>query len=97
MRRKQVLALVAVITVLAAAALVAVFLTRPPGGQDAASPPGQAASADPVLVVKIDNVDEARPATGLGSADVVYVEPVEGGLTRLAAVFSTNRPEGAAA
>ena len=46
----------------------------------------------PVLAVKIDNTAPARPRVGLGSADVVYVEPVEGGLTRLNAVFSTRVP-----
>ena len=36
----------------------------------------------PVLAVKIDNIAQARPQTGLSKADVVYVLPVEGGLTR---------------
>jgi hypothetical protein len=48
----------------------------------------------PVLAVKIDNTPAARPRIGLDVADVVYVEPVEGGLTRLLAVFSrTQAPE----
>lgn len=34
----------------------------------------------------------ARPHTGLAAADVVYVEPVEGGLTRFAAVYSSRLP-----
>ncbi|MGW1738777.1 DUF3048 domain-containing protein [Nocardia sp. NPDC001965] len=46
----------------------------------------------PVLVAKIDNSPQARPPVGLAAADVVYVEPVEGGLSRLAAVFSTDKP-----
>jgi len=46
----------------------------------------------PALAVKIDNVPAARPQTGLGSAEVVYVEPVEGGLTRLVAVFTGTPP-----
>jgi hypothetical protein len=41
------------------------------------------------LVVKIDNVPAARPQAGLASADVVYEEMVESGLTRLAAVFQS--------
>ena len=45
------------------------------------------------LVVKIDNVAAARPQRGLDAADLVYVEPVEAGLTRLAAVFSSRLPE----
>lgn len=47
----------------------------------------------PVLVVKYDNTRYAQPHTGLRSADLVYVEEVEWGLTRLAAVFATTQPE----
>jgi hypothetical protein len=47
---------------------------------------------EPVLAVKIDNIVDARPETGLQSADIVYVIPVEGGLTRFMAVFSSRRP-----
>ena len=46
----------------------------------------------PVLAVKVDNARAARPWTGLADADVVYLEPVEGGSTRLLAVFSSRRP-----
>ncbi len=46
----------------------------------------------PVIVVKVDNTRPAQPHRGLPSADIVYVEPVEWGLTRLAAVFSTDVP-----
>lgn len=46
----------------------------------------------PVMVVKIDNTRPAQPHRGLTAADIVYVEPVEWGLTRLAAVFSTEIP-----
>ncbi len=57
------------------------------------APPGTSSPVgSPVLVAKIDNSPEARPPVGLGAADVVYVEPVEGGLSRLAAVFSTHIP-----
>jgi len=47
----------------------------------------------PAVVVKIDNVDQARPQTGINQADVVYEEMVEGGLTRLAAVFQSDYPD----
>lgn len=43
-----------------------------------------------VLAVKIDNTAASRPRIGIDKAAVVYVEPVEGGLTRLLAVFSTG-------
>lgn len=46
----------------------------------------------PIVIVKYDNTRAAQPHRGLTSADVVYVEPVEGGLTRIAAVFSTKLP-----
>jgi Protein of unknown function (DUF3048) N-terminal domain/Protein of unknown function (DUF3048) C-terminal domain len=47
----------------------------------------------PVLVAKIDNIVYARPQTGLQSADIVYVLPVEGGLSRFEAVFSSHFPK----
>lgn len=46
----------------------------------------------PVLVVKIDDTSAAHPQIGLEDADLVYIEQVEGGLTRLAAVFSSKIP-----
>ena len=45
-----------------------------------------------VLFVKIDDTLAAHPQIGLDSADVIYIEQVEGGLTRLAAVFSNKLP-----
>src|SRR5262249_20632771 len=45
-----------------------------------------------VLAVKIDNLVDARPQTGVTHADIVYVLPVEGGLSRLMAVFSSDFP-----
>jgi hypothetical protein len=46
----------------------------------------------PVLTVKIDNIVFARPQTGLTRADIVYLLPVEGGLSRILAVFSSRFP-----
>ena len=46
----------------------------------------------PVLAVKIDNLAPARPQTGLAGADIVYVLPVEGGLSRFLAVYSSHVP-----
>ncbi|NBM15729.1 DUF3048 domain-containing protein [Streptomyces sp. GC420] len=54
---------------------------------------GRAATPGPVLAVKIDNVAAARPQTGLDAADIVYVEEVEAGLTRLLAVYSSRLPD----
>ncbi|MEM9520839.1 MAG: DUF3048 domain-containing protein [Actinomycetota bacterium] len=47
----------------------------------------------PALAVKIDNVSAALPQAGINQADIVYVEEVEGGFTRLAAVFHSTTPE----
>ncbi len=46
----------------------------------------------PELIFKIDNVEQARPPTGLKYADIVYLLPVEGGLSRIMAVFSSHIP-----
>ncbi|GAA3398236.1 DUF3048 domain-containing protein [Streptomyces roseoviridis] len=54
---------------------------------------GLPARAGPVLAVKIDNVPPARPHTGLADADLVYVEQVESGQTRLMAVYSSRLPD----
>lgn len=45
------------------------------------------------LVVKIDNVEEARPQVGLAEADLVFEERVEGDVTRLVAVFHSTLPD----
>ena len=53
---------------------------------------GSPGSDGPVLVVKIDDTPPAHPQIGLEDADLVYIEQVEGGLTRLAAIFSSTIP-----
>ena len=47
----------------------------------------------PILAVKIDDTSMARPQIGVDEADLVYIEQVEGGLTRLAAIFSSMIPQ----
>jgi hypothetical protein len=42
------------------------------------------------VVVKIDNSPKARPQVGLNTADIVIEERVEGGITRLAAIFHSR-------
>jgi hypothetical protein len=54
---------------------------------------GREGSNGPVLVVKIDDTTQAHPQIGLEDADIVYIEQVEGGLTRLAAIFSSVIPQ----
>jgi hypothetical protein len=46
----------------------------------------------PTVIVKIDDTAPGRPQVGIDKADIVYVEAVEGGLTRLAAVFGSVKP-----
>jgi hypothetical protein len=48
---------------------------------------GRGALARPLLAVKVENTDEAFPLAGLERADVIYEEPVEGSITRFAALF----------
>ena len=46
----------------------------------------------PALVAKIDNTAPGRPQAALSQADLVYVTQIEGGLTRLVAVFHSETP-----
>lgn len=46
----------------------------------------------PVLAVKIDNSENSRPQVGLGRADLVTEELVEGGATRLAVFYYQRVP-----
>jgi hypothetical protein len=54
---------------------------------------GQVRSGDkdapsrPMFAVKVENTAEAFPLAGLEAADVIYEEPVEGGITRFVALF----------
>jgi hypothetical protein len=45
-----------------------------------------------VLIAKIGNTFPERPPRGLARADIVYLIPVEGGLSRIMAVFSSHYP-----
>jgi hypothetical protein len=44
------------------------------------------------LTIKIENTPEALPQWGIDQADVVYEEIVNGGITRLAAIFNSQAP-----
>jgi hypothetical protein len=60
----------------------------PPPPLDPLTGAGEA-SGSPLVAVKIDNAPQARPYhRGLDAASVVYVELVEGGATRLLALYS---------
>jgi len=61
--------------------------TSPLTGTAVANPANQNRVA---LIVKIDNAPEARPQAGLVEADVVFEEQVEGGISRLMAIFQSG-------
>ena len=54
------------------------------------SAPDRHVPARPALAVKVDNLASARPQYGLSAADVVYEEPVEGGITRFIAIYQCH-------
>jgi hypothetical protein len=51
-----------------------------------------AVAGRPAMLVKIDNTDKGRPQEALALADIVFVEQIEGGFTRLVVVFHSNTP-----
>lgn len=52
-------------------------------------------AGNPVVMVKYGNARPDRPHYGLNQADVVYVEEVEWGITRIAAMFNSKFPAAA--
>lgn len=76
---------------LAALALAVSAACGTSGGGKATPTTASETRAD-VLAVKIDNVAAARPPTGLEKADIVYVEQVEAGLSRILAAYSSDVP-----
>lgn len=83
---------IAIVTALALVAAMIWYvmqMSEPEQGQ----PGGDTLPGESVLAVKIDNVSAARPQTGLSEADVIYVMPVEGGLTRLLAIYGGEVPD----
>lgn len=44
----------------------------------------------PALAVKVENLAEARPQAGIEGADIVYEEPVEGGITRFVVLYQCH-------
>ncbi|MGH9128497.1 MAG: DUF3048 domain-containing protein [Acidimicrobiales bacterium] len=52
--------------------------------------PGGVIPNHPAVAVKVENSPEGRPQYGLNATDLVYEEPVEGGITRFIAVFQCH-------
>jgi hypothetical protein len=58
------------------------------------TPPPDGADLDrPAVAIKVSDVPEAHPQTGVDRADIVFVEPLGTSYTRLAAVFHSDLPE----
>ncbi len=52
-----------------------------------------ASATKPVVVIKVENDPMIRPQAGLESADIIFEELVEGGITRFAAIFQSKFPK----
>lgn len=103
-RRDKLITAIAVVALLAVTVAVITFLVRSAPRSAAPPPPSQSAAPTTtptplpprqpgVLVVKIDNIGAARPQTGLSTAGTIYVEPIEGGATRLVALYAGKLPD----
>lgn len=55
-----------------------------------APPPKGKVPQRPALAVKVENLAAARPQYGLDHTDIVFEEPVEGGITRFIAVYQCH-------
>lgn len=54
--------------------------------------PNAASTHKRPLSIKVENSPDARPQTGLNSADIVYETVVEGGITRFNCIFQSKLP-----
>jgi hypothetical protein len=107
--RRRVLAAIAAVAVVVAAAVALLLAggsddrsgiprspaTSPPPAESVLpllGTPGPV-PARAALAVKIDDTERGRPPAGLTRADVVFEELVEGGLTRLLAVYQSQDPD----
>jgi len=88
---KRFVLLVIVFSIIVSGCAVVTKLTTEPEPTNAIS--GRTGTNGPILVVKIDDTRAAHPQVGLEDADIIYIEQVEGGLTRLAAIFSSKIPQ----
>jgi hypothetical protein len=105
--RRTVAAIVLVVVVLAAA-VAGLVTRRSTGHRGSPGSPGgtdvpriapltglvepSAAVGRCAVTVKVGNTQEAHPLSGVERADVVYEEVVDGGITRLAAVYQSAAP-----
>ncbi|HKA69143.1 MAG TPA: DUF3048 domain-containing protein [Actinomycetes bacterium] len=47
----------------------------------------------PAVTIKVSNTPDAHPQRGLDNADIVFVEPIVGSTTRMAAIFHSKLPD----
>src|SRR4029434_6485286 len=47
----------------------------------------------PAVTIKVSNTPHAHPQRGLEDSDLVFVEPIVGSTTRLAAIFHSRLPD----
>jgi len=93
-RARRLLAAVAVVGALTAVGAGPSAAQEAPQPRESTSPfTGLPADPAPVLAVKMDNHKGARPQTAVEDADIVVVEKVEGGLSRLLGIYSSKLPE----
>ena len=92
MSYRRILAALVATTLLASCSQVAQVVKDEPKIVEKNVLSGREGANGPVLAVKIDDTNSAHPQIGLELADIVYIEQVEGGLTRLAAIFSSQIP-----
>jgi hypothetical protein len=106
---RRVLVVVAAVATVAAATAAVLVMARGGSDESSEPPPSSETSlpapvlpllgtpgrvpARAALAVKIDDTERGRPPTGLTRADVVFEEMVEGGLTRLLAVYQSQDPD----
>ncbi|MFM7893482.1 MAG: DUF3048 domain-containing protein, partial [Actinomycetota bacterium] len=86
MSRRRVLAGIVLAALLGSGS----FVAASEGPSPLSGLPGGAGK--PVVMVKYGNARPDRPHYGLNQADLIYVEEVEWGLTRIAAMFNTKFP-----
>jgi hypothetical protein len=55
--------------------------------------PAEGPLAHAAVTVKVSNTPDAHPHRGLEAADIVFVEPITGSTTRLAAMFHSTLPD----
>ena len=55
--------------------------------------PADGSTPSAVVGVKIENSANARPQSSLENADIVFVEMVEGGMTRFLAIYNSTYPQ----